>query len=1031
MNGQRKAAQTIRTALCLLVLMAGMVTPAPQQARAQQTKTFTNAGDGFAYQWNYSDRAVDVGGVPRTWLWGKAPIDKRAERMVGSPAHDIAPADNHVVQYYDKARMEFDAKNRIVTNGRLVVEMLSGSIQTSLAGNEYFPFLPNRFPIAGDVGNPNTPSYASLFSIATIDGDGPRAAPLTGTLVTATYARSGAIGVLTGTVPGAPMPRVHSFYPPSDPNKPDDPNALLGHNIPDVFMEFLTQSGDVWNAEEDDYYRGNLFENWVTAVGLPITEPYWAQVRIDGKDTWVMFQAFERRVLTYNPSTVDPSWRVEMGNVGRHYYEWRPEPLAASPLGGVQVIESSINGTAEVCLGISDLCPPEKVVPLPRSFRTILRSNDTWARTKLDGRMILHSDNVAYSMQPEAKLVFKRIENSVDSVLQQSGRVNYLHEPKRRLEIETGTGLVTAYGTHFSVIMTDTTQLGIIVPDDGGSVTLQLPPPQTDTIEVLSSTVLLIPKVQVLTAIKSQPVSYTIRPTTQEEEDYWDEELARLRSFPELKPKGPSATTFGDPAFERQWDYSDKAVADGAVARTWLWGPAPLGAARPERMVGSPARGASPADHHLVQYFDKGRMEFNARQGVVTSGHLVVEMMSGSIKTSLADDEYFTFPPSSLPIAGDTAVGAAHPDTPTYASLSSIANIGGKGARATPIAVGTRITATYARLGTIGTLPADAAASNLMPTVGTFYPPGNPDGHNLPNVFVNFLTQRGLVSNGPSGQYRTDYLFEGNNWVTAVGLPITEPYWTQVRIAGKNTWIMFQAFQRRILIYNPSTVDPTWRVEMGNVGQHYKDWRPEPLAAPPPGGVRVIESSPNGTAEVCLGNAPNSSTCPGGQLVSLPRPFPTILQPGNSWAKTRANGFILLHSDNVIYDMKSSATLVFKRVDNSIDSVRQESGQVNYLPAPNRRIEVETNEGLVTPNGPRFSLVVTNTAQVGQAALSIIVPSLGGSVTLQPPSPGGGLPAPAPIVVKSGQVLVVIKGPPVSYNIRPTTPGEERYWGEK
>jgi hypothetical protein len=33
-------------------------------------------------------------------------------------------------------------------------------------------------------------------------------------------------------------------------------------------------------------------------------------------------QIFERRVLTYNPA--NPSaWRVEMGNVGRHYLLWR------------------------------------------------------------------------------------------------------------------------------------------------------------------------------------------------------------------------------------------------------------------------------------------------------------------------------------------------------------------------------------------------------------------------------------------------------------------------------------------------------------------------------------------------------------------------------------------------------------------------------------------------------------------------------------------------------------------------------------
>ena len=36
----------------------------------------------------------------------------------------------------------------------------------------------------------------------------------------------------------------------------------------------------------------------------------------------MLVQAFERRVLTYTPSNSD-GWKVEAGNVGRHYYEWR------------------------------------------------------------------------------------------------------------------------------------------------------------------------------------------------------------------------------------------------------------------------------------------------------------------------------------------------------------------------------------------------------------------------------------------------------------------------------------------------------------------------------------------------------------------------------------------------------------------------------------------------------------------------------------------------------------------------------------
>ncbi|MFN3335892.1 MAG: CAP domain-containing protein, partial [Thermomicrobium sp.] len=57
-------------------------------------------------------------------------------------------------------------------------------------------------------------------------------------------------------------------------------------------------------------------------IGRPITEPYWTLVRLRGEVRWVLVQAFERRLLTYTPENPE-GWRVEMGNVGRHYYEWR------------------------------------------------------------------------------------------------------------------------------------------------------------------------------------------------------------------------------------------------------------------------------------------------------------------------------------------------------------------------------------------------------------------------------------------------------------------------------------------------------------------------------------------------------------------------------------------------------------------------------------------------------------------------------------------------------------------------------------
>ena len=61
---------------------------------------------------------------------------------------------------------------------------------------------------------------------------------------------------------------------------------------------------------------------WVFVMGYPITEPYWTQASVGGETKDVLVQLYERRTLTYTP--VNPeAFRVEMGNVGQHYYRWR------------------------------------------------------------------------------------------------------------------------------------------------------------------------------------------------------------------------------------------------------------------------------------------------------------------------------------------------------------------------------------------------------------------------------------------------------------------------------------------------------------------------------------------------------------------------------------------------------------------------------------------------------------------------------------------------------------------------------------
>ena len=63
-------------------------------------------------------------------------------------------------------------------------------------------------------------------------------------------------------------------------------------------------------------------------------------------------------------------------------------------------------------------------------------------------------------------------------------------------------------------------------------------------------------------------------------------------------------TVTPDPAFARVWAAADAPVAARQAPRSWLWGPAP-------RFIAEEAYAEGPGGRHLVQYYDKSRMEVN------------------------------------------------------------------------------------------------------------------------------------------------------------------------------------------------------------------------------------------------------------------------------------------------------------------------------------------------------------------------------------------------------------------------------------
>jgi hypothetical protein len=111
------------------------------------------------------------------------------------------------------------------------------------------------------------------------------------------------------------------------------------HTVATPFWEFMNATGPIY--ADGQTQTAPLFENPFYATGLPITEAYWANVKVAGAMQDVLIQCFERRCLTYTPSNA-PEWRVEMGNVGQHYYMWRygtPIPTAPPAItGGISEI---------------------------------------------------------------------------------------------------------------------------------------------------------------------------------------------------------------------------------------------------------------------------------------------------------------------------------------------------------------------------------------------------------------------------------------------------------------------------------------------------------------------------------------------------------------------------------------------------------------------------------------------------------------------------------------------------------------------
>lgn len=272
------------------------------------------ANDPFQTTWQRTDDPVWAGVSSRTWMWGPAAFAEAMEE----PYLD-SPGEEREVQYFDKSRMEItnpEAPRDLwyVTNGLLVVEMVSGRVQTGETTFEDRE--PAEVNVAGDAGDSGGPTYQTIGTL--LDAEPFDA----NTRLTSRINRDGEVTddpALTelGITAADLVPETN-------------------HRVASVFWQFMNATATIY--QNGTYVEDKLFQNPFYATGFPITEAYWTTVLVGGTPADVLLQCFERRCLTYTPGN-PPGWQVEAGNVGRHYYEWRHGPIATPTTGDIRIID--------------------------------------------------------------------------------------------------------------------------------------------------------------------------------------------------------------------------------------------------------------------------------------------------------------------------------------------------------------------------------------------------------------------------------------------------------------------------------------------------------------------------------------------------------------------------------------------------------------------------------------------------------------------------------------------------------------------
>jgi len=224
-------------------------------------------------------------------FWGLLALAKDGQQE----QYKEAPNGQRLVQYFDKARMELTnpAMPTMVTNGLLTAELKTGKVQ--LGDNTFEQRSPARINIAGDPGSDSL-TYADLAQLPERDTE----RPLPDLQPPRAFINGQIMSTPSFLVPNLPSEKSLLYGP-----YMQDPGKRYGQYVFKPFYDFI-----------------NLIPQGQAAIGYPISPPIVTQVKIGGAPTYVLVQAFERRVLTFNGANPANS-RLEFGNIGQQYNRWR------------------------------------------------------------------------------------------------------------------------------------------------------------------------------------------------------------------------------------------------------------------------------------------------------------------------------------------------------------------------------------------------------------------------------------------------------------------------------------------------------------------------------------------------------------------------------------------------------------------------------------------------------------------------------------------------------------------------------------